>query len=341
MISWKQMMLMVSVFLLLTSCHYKDLYPGDIEDGKAEIRVPVDWSGFFETKPTGMSVIAFPDDGQRPTVALSNDLGHADMPLSVGDYHVLVFNQSIDEFGTFHFEGMDNYATACVKANSLSTKWDESRTDESFIRNPEWLAAGRLTHVAVTDEMVSAIDSIFVTDTVKPRDAIYTIHVCIHVKGIYNIHSAKALLDGMADGYVFSTNKPTVTRRTQLLEHWTFTQDKDNPSNGLLSAKIKSFGLPDGHKNLPAENVLRLSLLLVDNKTKLNYTFEVGDKFRRSKEGESNDIHLPTGDEKDLYLALSIDNKIPDVKPEGNSSGGGFDVKVDDWGDDIDIDVGM
>ena len=342
MMRWKQMVLMVVGFLMLTSCHYKDLYLEDIEEERAEIRVPVDWSRFFETKPTGMTVMAFPDDEQgKPTVALSNDLAYADLPLSAGYYHVLVFNQSIDEFGSFHFEGMDKYSTACVKANPLSTKWDRSRTDEPIIRNPEWLAAGRLNHVVVTDEMVSSVDSIFVTDTVKPRDAIYTIHVRIHVKGIYNILSAQASLDGMADGFVFSTHKPTATRRTQLLEHWTFTKNKDNPANGLLSAKIKSFGLPDGHQNLPAENVLQLTLLLVDNKTKLNYTFEVGDKFQRGKEDESSGILLPTADEENLDLSLSIDSKIPDVKPEGSSSGGGFDAKVDDWGDDIDINVGM
>lgn len=337
----KHVVLIISAIAMLTSCHYKDLYDEDIDEEKAEVKVPVDWGEFFETKPTGMTVMAFPEDEHRPTVALSNDLESAEMPLSAGDYRVLVFNQSTDEFGSFHFEGMDKFSTACIKANELSSEWYGNGMDKSIIVNPEWLAAGRLEHVSVTDEMVDSSDSIYVTDTVRPQDAIYRIYVHIHVKGIYNIRSARASLDGMADGYVFSTNKPTATRKTQLLEHWNIVQDKDNPANGVLSAKIRSFGLPDGHRNLPTENVLRLSLLLVDNKTRCDFTFEVGDKFKRGDEDEDNGIHLPTADEENLDLSLGIETTLPDVKPEGSSSGGGFDAKVDDWGDDIDIDVGM
>lgn len=332
--------LLAVALLSLTSCHYKDLYEDDLADEKAVLKVPVDWSDFDKYKPSGMTVMAFPTDDQEPTTALSNDLEFAELGLPVGDYHILVFNQSTDEFGSFHFEGMDSYSTACVRANDTRSSWYKGRaTDEPTIDAPEWLAAGQLEPVRVTDEMVDASDSVFVTDTVYPRDVIYTIYVHIHVKGIYNIRSARASLDGMADGYRFATGKPTTTRTTQLLEHWTLTRDKDNPSEGELSAKIQSFGLPDGHQNHPTENELRLSLLLVDDKTQKDFTFDVGDKFRRG-DGENSDTIQVSKEDMDLSLDMSIETALPDVKPTEGSSGG-FDATVEDWGDDIDINVGM
>ena len=87
------------------------------------------------------------------------------------------------------------------------------------------------------------------------------------------------------------------------------------------------FGLPDNHKATPQENTLNLSLLLVDNKTILDYTFHVGDQFV-----EDQEEHLT------LHLEIDLGKPLPDVKPEGGQ-GGGFDATVDDWGEEIEHDV--
>ena len=41
-----------------------------------------------------------------------------------------------------------------------------------------------------------------------------------------------------------------------------------------------------------------------------------------------------------LFLEVTLPTPLPDVKPEGGSSGG-FDATVDDWGEEEEIDVNM
>ena len=330
---------MAWVLTIFSACDYKELCYNHPHKKTAQVVVPVNWSKFTEEQPTGMTVMAFPDDGGAPQTVLSNYLGSAEFVLKPGVHHILVFNQSTSEFGSLHFEGMDKYSTARVLANSYVSRWYKSRGDEDrAIAEPEWLAHGGLDEVLVTDGMIHS-DSVYVTDTVKPRNVVYTIHVRIHVKGIYNVRSARASLNGMAEGYLFATGKPSESRIAQLLEKWTLTADTDNPVNGVLSADIQSFGLPNGHRGIASENNLNLSLLLVDNKTQLDYSFAVGDQFKRMN--QDVDVDVPAEElNLELSLDLGIDTPIPDVKPEGGSSGG-FDATVEDWGDEEHIDIGV
>lgn len=344
---------LIELFLLLfTSCDYKELCYDHPHNTMATVRIPVDWTEFDEEKPTGMTVVAYPEDGSTPKAVLTNDLQAAELSLEEGQYNILVFNQSTTEYGSFHFEGMEQYSTAKVLANEHTSRWYKSRgSEDRTISEPEWLAAGRRERLTVTKEMIKG-DTTVVVDTVTPLNVIYTIDVRVHVKGIYNVRSARASLTGMAEGYEFATGKPTTSTITQLLENWTLTHDEDNPSNGVLSCEITSFGLPSDHQNIASENLFNLSLLLVDNKTQKDYTFEVGDKFVREEEDDANpsgnhhststDIDLPT--DAEVELSLSVETEVaaplPDVKPEGGSAGG-FDATVEDWGDEEHIDIGV
>lgn len=149
------------------------------------------------------------------------------------------------------------------------------------------------------------------------------------MKGIYNLRSVRASLNGMATGYEFGQQRASEQNGTQLLENWSITTDKVNPTQGVVTTKIRSFGLPHSHKGEAEENTLTVSFLLVDNKTKLNYTFKVGDSFIQDTDNE---------------LSLRIDKEIaaplPDVKPEGGTAGG-FDANVDDWGKEENFDIGV
>lgn len=111
------------------------------------------------------------------------------------------------------------------------------------------------------------------------------------------------------------------------MEEWSMTPDPQDPTQGNIKAQLLCFGLPDGHKATPQENILNLSLLLADNKTILDYQFEVGDQF-----AEDDTAHLT------LHLEIQLPEPLPDVKPEGGQ-GGGFDATVNDWGEEIDIAV--
>lgn len=325
------LLLAALVCTVATSCDHKELCYDHTHAVPA--RIDVDWSLFTQEQPTGMTVLLYPDDGGQPYSTLTNNTQYADINVPAGQYSALVYNQSTSEFGTLLFDGMDHLSTAVVKAGTMQSRWYKTRTDdERLVYEPEWIASAMAHDVEAPVEESYAYTrdgTRCVVATLQPRCMVYTIYVSVHINNIYNLRSARASLDGLADGYNFGAQQTTTTKATQLIEDWTLTRDTDNPANGTLHATIHSFGLPEDHANTPDDNHLRLSLLLVDNKTQKDFDFAVGNAF----------VHGP---EVSLSLSIneSIDTPLPDVKPEGGSSSG-FDATVEDWGDEVNIDIGM
>lgn len=316
------------MFLSLTACEHKELcyhHPHT-----AKVRVDVDWSEFTKEQPTGMTVTAYPVDGGQAVSTLTHTLSHAYFNLEAGAYHTLTYNQSPSEFGTLLFKGMDRFETAEVVSGEQDSRWYQGRSEgERVAVQAEWLATDRETDARVTEEMVretlehekrSAPEYVIAHHT--PRNIIYTVHVRVNIQGIYNLRSARAALDGMSEGYRFSDGYYKDEVMTHLLEEWKMTVDKDDYRKGYIDATFYCFGLPGNHRGDADANQLTLSLLLVDNKTILNFPILVGDKF-------------VTVDAKELVLSLEVNLEatLPDVKPEGGSSAG-FDAVVEDWGDE-------
>lgn len=333
-------------FAALTSCRHKELclhHPHT-----ANVRIDVDWSGFEKEVPTGMTVLVYDDNGDLVESHLTNTTTHAYVSLEAGTYHSIVYNQSTSEFGSVKFNGMDNYATAEVCTRPVVSKWYKTKAEEERVgADPEWIGADRVENSVVTPEMVDETTEHFVLESKTragremsyviaehhPLNIIYTVYVTIHVDGIYNLRSARASLEGLAEGYVFHKEGPTASIVTQLLESWDMTQDKTDPTKGYVTSKITCFGLPDGHKGLPEENPFVFSALLVDNATIAQFPFEVGDKFRkRVVDGVEQEM------EYEIELWLSV--PLPDVPPAGGSSSG-FDAIVEEWGDEIEQNIQM
>ena len=332
------LLLLTPMAMLFSACRHKDLCY--THPHKARVRVNVDWSQFRVEKPTGMSVLFYSTEGggNQQTV-LSNNTAFVETDLAVGKYRAMVYNQSPSEFGSVSFSGMENLQTAAVYANTQSSRWYNARTDEEqVITAPEWIGTTVSGTLEVTREMVEATNILHgskpapetnILGTLVPQNIIYTITVNIYMKGIYNLRSVRASLNGMATGYEFGQQRASEQKGTQLLENWSITTDKVNPTQGVVTTKIRSFGLPHSHKGEAEENTLTVSFLLVDNKTKLNYTFKVGDSFIQD-----------TDNELSLRIDKEIANPLPDVKPEGGTAGG-FDAKVDDWGKEENFDIGV
>ncbi len=329
---------------LFSSCTHKELcyhHPHT-----ANVRIDVDWSEFLKDDPTGMTVAVYPADGGRPVTRLTNTTSHALFKLPAGSYNSITFNQSESEYGSVSFRGMDRFETAEVYANVTKSTWYKTRTDgERLGSEPEWIGTDHCEGSAVTEEMVDAAreeyisslgtktrtrsaSSEFVIATHVPENIIYTVYVTAKVKGFYNLRSARASLSGLAEGYLLGQGKVTDHEVTQLMEEWSKKVDEHDPTMGTITAKMTCFGLPGNHAAKAEENDLVLSILLVDNKTVLDFPFRVGDKFIHDHE------------KKELHLFMELDKVLPDVPPEGGSAGA-FDATVDDWGDEEDYEIGL
>lgn len=345
---WRSLLMAVAALIVFSSCENKDLCDDHDHLNYIRVRVNVDWSQFLPKEiPTGMSVVMYPTDmSHKPFVELTNNISYAILRVPVGEYSLLVYNQSPPEFGSFNFVDTDQFAKLHIAGRKVQTRWYQTRDDnETVIAEPEWLGIDVFRTITLTpemeemqdrDDLATRQDSIprdLVIASAHQRNVISTLTVRVHLKGIYNLRSARASITGMAAGYVLGEEHPSSDEATQLLEEWSVTTDSSDPTQGVISAKITTFGIPYGHQGIPEENLFRLQLLLIDGTTVKDFPFSVGDLLRAESEGESTL-------DRSLVLDLSIDEPLPDVKPEGGSSSG-FDAIVDDWGEEEEVDVGI
>lgn len=323
-----------------------------------EISVRVDWSALDE-KPTGMSVYLYPEDGSEPFVKLTNQVDEARISVREGIYNVLVINQSTSEFGSLRFRGMDRFETACAEAAPYSST---SHVGTGVVVEPEPLAAATLLRMEVTEQMVSDYQAQLKAEagqaasrqvpsaatfrlTAVPLSLNATVHV--QVSGIQNVRSARGRFSGMASGCWLSTGKPLATTATYQIDRWEVEHSDADYTRGILTGRFSTFGLVEEGISRQAraaagDNLLHLDILLVDNQTVVSALFPVGDRIEELKEELSIRVEVgteagstpPSEGQDNPNLPLPL----PDVKPE-NGSSSGFDATVDDWGEEIDIDI--
>lgn len=303
-------------------------------------RIDVDWSDFVKDTPDGMTLHVFPgDDTQRPTTETTHTITRASFTLMPDDYLVMVHNQSASEFGSVVFRNMDDRNAAEVRTVECTSDWYRPKDGEKLGQTPEWLAFDTRS-IAVTGEMMEAAGNEEISvGTMTPQNVVYTLHVRLKADGVENFRAGRAAITGLSDGYRPGVNEYHTDRVTHLLEAWNVeptssgrATDGSTSTTGYITSEITCFGLPPGRGGMAEENVLHLKLLLVDNKTIVAGTFNVGNRIRQ---------FMTDGDPLHLYIELTLPEKLPDVEAATDDSQSGFDAEVDDWGNEIDQDVGL
>lgn len=341
--------------MICASCEHKELcykHPHT-----TAVRVDVDWSRFtrYET-PTGMTLMLYPQSSQESVVThLTNTTSHAILELPADRYHLLLFNQSPSEFGTLTFQGLDKQETATVVAGEIKSRWYTARNDyEKVVAAPEWLGVGNYSNAEVTQQMIDAeVEAMLRAGTsnnvptiasMTPFNVVSTLKLRLRIRGIQNLRSARAALNGMAEGFHLTTMQPTKGKATHLVEEWAMQRNATDPTTGVIEASFTCFGLPEGHQFTAEENQLSVSLLLVDNKTIKEYSFNVGDQFMVHDPAarHNNPLTRDQGAEVSLEILLDLETEItlPDVQPEGGTSGG-FDAEVEDWGEEEEYELSL
>lgn len=309
-----------------TSCVYDDLFHKAAQGEHMSLRLNVDWQYFTEEVPTGMTVVIYDSTKTSVHTYLSNDITHVTPTLSPGLYRAIAYNQSVTEFGTIAFRNLEHYDEAMACTEESRSTWYRSRAENRDVlvgQDVEWLAAVGLNPPYQVEPYYNASRGEGGEQdmgTIYPQSVVYTVKAKVRVPKSVNVYSARASITGMAYGCYLASGKRTTATATQLFESWTLEQDEDNPVNGTLTGTVHCFGLPEGFEGNAADNILSLSLLLVDQQTQKDYTFEVG----KSWETDPTDPHT-------LWLNIVLEEGMPDVEPmEGAESG--FRVNIDDWG---------
>lgn len=308
----------------------------------AKVRINVDWSLFTQEKPTGMTLQLYPNDPQAENIThLTHTTTHATLQLGPDTYTIMVHNLSASEFGSITFHNTNEINKTEIRTATKTSQWYTPAQTEKLGAQPEWLAFD-IQQAEVTEEMVKTqVQDDHLTkstgnqETTAPEDTliatlvpinvVYTLHITVKIKGIENLRSARAAITGMADGYYPGQQQYHTNKTTHLAESWSLQGD-------CIQTSMTCFGLPTGHSGSATENTLTMELLLADNKTQINHTFNVGNLIQ-DKSTTNGNLHL--------YLNLELPEELPYVPPAGGSSTSGFNATVDDWGKGDDVNVGL
>lgn len=336
------------VTLAAISCQHKELCY--YHPHTAPVRVNVDWSLFTMDNPTGMTAYAYPlsEEDTDNYRFVTHDISSITLDLEVGSFHTLVFNQSESEYGTVEFANLDDYNTAQVRVVETKANWYSTKSPDTKVGSePEWLAVGRAENVEVTEEMVQRAEEEFLANreekltratqgqtindvaTVTPISVIKQVEFIVYCEGLYNLRSVRASVDGMAEGCILSTGLNTEIPVSHTIDEWQISPYPHDITTGDLTATLCTFGIPSSHTADPSENTFTIHLLLVDNETVVDYDFQIGDIL-----SQFNDLDGSDGQIQKVVVNLRIPDPLPDVKPVGGEDGG-FDINVDNWGDEI------
>ncbi len=289
----KYLNLLLSAVLFLTACDFRPLTI-DYRPGRP-INIEVDWSVFNEPAQTGMTIYFYPTDGKRSYISHStNDIHSTTVQLREGEYNVIVMNQSPGEFGSFRFHDIHCYEDFYVRTAELASKWYTTKADEEekVGWNPERLAFDIAENFVVEplspelrNRAAAMSDDDIETPVLRltPESVIGTFKVIIHLDKVYNLRAVRAAVVGLAEGHIPSVERTGPNKVTHLLdEGWSLTRQEIDPVMGTVTNEFTTFGLPHKVEDFISKDIiLKLSCLLVDNKTTQHFNFHIGKRIKK------------------------------------------------------------
>lgn len=328
--------ILLCLLLLWAGCERRDL----IYYETAEITLTVDWSQAdmdnTDESAHGATAVFYPVDGGEPKILLMGNYSQETVRLRQGAYNIILFNRSFTDFSNIAFRGNDRYEMLEAYNKKSRTRRNEETDARTVSGSPEKLASAAKTGFTVTEDMLgnygrtgsgksahaaTAGDGRCTLHLI-PQQRTHEVVTVIHVEGLNNIRSATCQLDGIAESVFLATGEVSeeVVVQEFPLTHPVF--DEGSPFNGTLTGRFNVFGI-----DFAQNHRLHLEAQLVDGKTVFT--------------GDYDNVKIAEKDNGEGIITIYVEattDKIPDVKPE-DSSGSGFDVDVDGWGDEVNTDV--
>lgn len=321
---------------LLASCERREL----TYYNTAEITLTVDWSQSgldnAEEAAHGATAIFYPAHGGEPKTFLLGNYSQETVRLPQGVYNIIVFNRSFTDFSNIAFRGSDGYETLEAYNKKTDTPAAGKKGIRTVTAHPEKLAAATVTDFAVTQDMLGNYTRTTAgkaTYSATADDENHPLHLIpqkrtsevvtvIRVEGLNNIRSAVCRLDGISESVFLATGEVSGQNISQAFALVNPVFDEGSSRNGTLTGTFNVFGIDFSHNHR-----LHLEAQLVDGKTVFT--------------GDYDNVQITEKDNGKGVITIYVEtttDKIPDVEPDG-TSGSGFDVDVDGWGNEVDADV--
>lgn len=343
--------------LVFASCEYKELCYDHDHQPKAKISLNFDWSDIAED-PSGVTAMFYPTNGGAPLTFITNSYEKFEVSLPEGEYNILVFNQTVDEYDSFTFHNMDSWDDMYIElADSPRPSWNNR--EGGFSREPSDLVVGTKQNFGVTAFMVNSSDGNPVVVELHPHPILLNTEIKVHVDGIQYARQARGVISGMAKTYSLSKNCTGSETTNFTLQNWAIVRDDEMSTQGSLETSFISFGLPNTQYteeelqlkrnkskstkatvNLTDKVILDMDVLLVDNESVVSKSFNVTDRImlEMARLTLKLDIGIPIPGSDDPEA--NIPWELPFAE-DPDSSKGGFDVTVDEWGEEEVHDIDM
>lgn len=307
----------IPVLLLLglfASCRngIRDLNKTNSEDLR-EVRLYIDWSD-IQKKPTGMTALFYPNDGNHPFKIVSNVVDSLVVHLPYGEYSVLIFNQTPEEFSYVSFYDLDSFLGAEVYIPETP-----SRAYNSKVRMMPHSVGTKSTKLDVEESGTrTLIES--QRFTVKPLNRIYELEAIIYVNGIQNVKGVTGRLTGLSSGWLLNQEKLAQETVNQIIDDWEIIP-ADNDGIGAIRTTFGTFGIP-----VLDDVVLDLDFKLINGQIK-SFSFSAKDYITIFQEDNVLELLIKIG--------TNLPNNVPPL--EIWPSEGSFFVPS--WGDEINHDI--
>lgn len=307
----------------------------------------VDWSKIIPDEPEGVRLVAQSHDDARYRQVYNLPSGGGAVELQPGRYSTLLYNNDT-EYIIFEDADLSSAITATTRSRTRSP-YSENNPQEVTVNSPDYLFSSYDDDFLIDEKQYDAVtgDVIRIVVDVPMYPVVLSYIVRYEfTSGKEYVVEARGALSGMAGTVNLST------RRT-LDDVVTVLYDEAEVSDYGVEAVVRSFGLcnfdpvptdeyPHGHFYSPDEidsrvGVSRQDRPRADEETRNILTLELALRSGKVKTIETDVTDQVLQQPRGGVLIVKDIEVTPD-EGEGNNDSG-FEVDVNDWGDNEQIDL--
>lgn len=272
--------------------------------------------------PNGATVAFFPVTGDLTSPLFKQTNFTEDkVTLPIGEYNIVVFNETVNGHDYIQFTGADSYDTfeAYWETTTVTAEYSRGDSDEMIIDTDDLLLVDRLEGFEITYQMSFANETQYLDFT--PLVVNRQMTVLAHIQGLVNISKVSTSLlyvEGMASGYMMGTGEPSTGKTTHFMSINNKTYYDGSDSDGTMSATFYTFGDASSETKADDDNIVRLSLALRDGTTHPDVEEDVSEQLNSST------------DLSEINIEVGVDSEIADSSSlSTESSAIGFTTFID------------